>query len=154
MYRLITMFRSSYQFCFYVWLGIHRYTSGDFHYLYRLFTRHAEFLTGCEVFDDTVQLHKNVICQKFLYKVYTTEIKYRILDEDLKMSARFLKAAKKSERILFRCLAKQHGFRLHQKEVSNVLYLNSDSLCILDKFLQSNYVFLNSGSLCLLTLRL
>lgn len=43
------------------------------------------------------------------------------LDEDLKMSARFLKAAKKSERVLFRCLAKQHGFRLHQKEVFGVL---------------------------------
>lgn len=39
------------------------------------------------------------------------------------MSARFLKAAKKSERVLFRCLAKQHGFRLHQKEISSSLHL-------------------------------
>nr|XP_022342635.1 AFG3-like protein 2 [Crassostrea virginica] len=39
------------------------------------------------------------------------------------MSARFLKAAKKSERILFRCLAKQHGFRLHQKEISCGLHI-------------------------------
>ncbi|XP_062570683.1 AFG3-like protein 2 [Saccostrea cucullata] len=38
------------------------------------------------------------------------------------MSARFLKAAKKSEKILYRCLALQHGC-LHQKEIRHSLHL-------------------------------
>lgn len=67
------------------------------------------------------------LCKDVIYlKVVWTHISQQKqisgdLDEDLKMSARFLKAAKKSERVLFRCLAKQHGFRLHQKEVFGVL---------------------------------
>lgn len=67
------------------------------------------------------------LCKDVIYlKVVWTHISQQKqisgdLDEDLKMSARFLKAAKKSERVLFRCLAKQHGFRLHQKEVVGVL---------------------------------
>lgn len=80
------------------------------------------FVPDLEFSTTKVWLCKDVIYLKFVWTHISQQKQISgDLDEDLKMSARFLKAAKKSERVLFRCLAKQHGFRLHQKEVFGVL---------------------------------